>query len=158
MFDFLLLLAENANEPKFDENFVKWLAGFLVVGYAPLLLFLKLLLAQRKELLENQIKEANARNTLTESIRKELEGEIRKRFLGVIQKKDEEIEEQDSELKEMRVERLHMLAKQIEDGHDQEASLEKVTQQFNSALSSFQPIVEQAVDVLEYYRRKRERH
>ena len=156
--DFLFLIAEGkAASSVIDENFVKWLAGFLVAGYAPLLYYLKQLLAQRKELLEKQIDAAETRMTLTESIRKELEGEIRERFLGVIQEKDKDNDEIEQEIKEMRRERLQMLTQQIEDGHRQEKSLSKVSEDYNELVQELKPLISENVDVLQYYRNKRER-
>lgn len=159
--DFLNLIAEAAKEPAttmFDMAFVKWLAGFLVAGYAPLLYYLKGLLDQRKKLLEDQVVAANERSGLTEKIRKELEDEIRKRFMGIISVKDAEIEKHEAELNEMRRERLHMLTKQIEDGHKQETSLEKCTEDYNELVEEFKPLLRECVKLLHYYKKKREGH
>jgi hypothetical protein len=142
----------------FDMGFVKWLAGFLVAGYAPLLYYLKGLLDQRKELLEKQVVNAEARATMTEEIRKEIEGEIRERFLGVIKEKDDKIDEQEDELKAARADKLRMLAKQIEDGHKQEKHLEGVTDDYRDLVDELKPVIVENVEVLQYYRRKRERN
>jgi hypothetical protein len=158
--DFLFLIAEAAKEASstvIDENFVKWLAGFLVAGYAPILFFLKQLLDQRKTLLEGQVKDANTRAGLTETIRKELEGEIRKRYQKVIDDKDANFDKIEVEVKQMRVDKLHMLTKQIEDGHLQEKSLADLSEDYNEALRELKPVLSENVEVLQYYRTKRER-
>jgi hypothetical protein len=158
--DFLYLLAEGAKlttPQALDEDFVKWLAGFLVAGYLPLLIFLKQLLEQRKSLLEGQVVDANTRAGMTETIRKELEEEIRKRYQKVIKDKDADYDKIEIEVKLMRVEKLHMLTKQIEDGHLQEKSLNQLSEDYNEALSELKPILSENVEVLQYYRTKRER-
>jgi hypothetical protein len=158
--DFLYLIAEGAKSVPstvIDENFVKWLAGFLVAGYAPLLFFLKQLLDQRKTLLEGQVADANTRAGMTEEIRKELEDEIRKRYQKVIEDKDVDYDKIEVEVKEMRVEKLYMLTKQIEDGHLQEKALSQLSEDYNEALSELKPVLSENVEVLQYYRTKRER-
>ena len=158
--DFLLLLADGAagkTSTTFDMEFVKWLAGFLVAGYLPLLYYLKGLLDQRKDLLEKQIQDSETRNTLTEKIRKEIESEVRGRFMGVIGEKDAKISVLEADLSNMRVERLSMLSKQIEDAHKQEKSLEDLSENYEDLIKMFEPILKEAVEVLTYYRRKRER-
>tara|TARA_R110000824_G_scaffold179394_4_gene359622 strand:+ start:223 stop:705 length:483 start_codon:yes stop_codon:yes gene_type:complete len=158
--DFLLLLADGAADKAntmFDMEFVKWLAGFLVAGYLPLLYYLKGLLDQRKDLLEKQVEDAEARNTLTEKLRKEIEEEVRGRFVDVVSKKDIKLLAQEEELKAMRVERLNMLGKQIEDAHKQEKALEDVSENYEDLVKIFKPILKESVEVLSYYRKKRER-
>ena len=159
--DFLLLLAEGAaakSNTMFDMEFVKWLAGFLVAGYLPLLYYLKGLLDQRKALLEKQIEDAETRNTLTEKLRKEIEEEVRGRFVDVVSKKDIKLLAQEEELKAMRVERLNMLGKQIEDAHRQEKALEDGSGNYEDLIRIFEPILKENVEVLSYYRKKRERN
>jgi hypothetical protein len=155
----ILPLAQAAEKAStmFDMGFVKWLAGFLVAGYAPLLYYLKGLLDQRKELLEKQVVDSEARSIMTEKIRKEIEGEVRERWRSVVETKDKELSTQEDELKSMRADKLKMLAEQIEDGHRQEKHLAGVTDDYRDLVDALHPIIVESVDVLQYYRRKRER-
>jgi len=156
LFWFPLAAGPTANT-MFDMEFVKWLAGFLIAGYGPLLYYMKTLLDERKNLLETQLKHSEDRSTMTETIRKVIEGEIRARFLSVIEEKDERLKEQEEELKLARARELKMLTKQIEDAHKQESALEGVSEDYSGLAQTLKPILAECVELLNYYRQRREK-
>ena len=152
-------VAVATDKAAFGEDFVKWLALLLSGGYVPMFVFIKSLLDQRNDLLQKQIDEAPANAARNESIRRDIETEIRSRYSDIIKAKDVEITALDSDIREMRAEKYRMLEAQIEDAKKQDKGLRDLTNDYKSLVEDhIGVLIKRNVDVLEYYQRKREKN
>lgn len=148
--DMLSLLAEASQQPLITESFLKWVVGGMSIAIVGLAAYIKALNSERKDYLQKQIDEAPSK-------RNEIEGALRGRYQAVIDKKDEEIEKLEADIKDLHIERLQFLQLQIEDAKKQEKGLEELTEDYNNLIQGLKPLIQNNVEVLDYYRQRRER-
>ena len=148
--DLLFLLADATQQPLITESFLKWVVGGMSVAILGLCAYIKTLTKERKDYLQKQIDDAPEK-------RNSIENALRERYQVVIGKKDEEIEKLEGEVKGLHGERLKLLQLQIEDAKKQEKGLQDLSEDYNNLISDLKPLIENNVEVLTYYRKRRER-
>lgn len=141
---FIELLADS-NAPLITESFLKWVVGGMALGYVGLVTYIKALVAKNHEILGSY---NNQRN--------EIENPLRDRYTKILDQKDGEIDKLESEIARLYQERLEILKAQIEDSKKQEYSLAELSRDYNELVDHIIPLIENNVDLLNYYRDRRE--
>jgi cell division protein FtsN len=147
----LILAAADSGQPLITESFLKWVVGGMGGAIGVLAKYTKSLIDQRNSYLEEQVDNAD-------KSRAAIEEEVRNRFLPVISDKDEEIKRLESEVDKLTEEKIKFLKAQIEDAKQQDKGLVEVTEDYKNLIDGhLLPVLRSNIDVLEYYKQKRER-
>jgi hypothetical protein len=163
--DILYLLAGAKDSPLITESFLKWVCGFMGAAIVALFAYVREIIKEQKADLKKQIEDAPDRN-------KNIEEPIRARYVELIEDKETKIVGMEKELTGLRVERLQFLQSQIEDAKLQEKGFAELSEDYNALVTDhIEPLLAQSIqdkeklvevirrctEVLEYYRRRRER-
>ena len=131
------------------ESFLKWVCGGMGGAIIGLCIYIKSLLDKREVQFQKQVDDEKA-------LRREVETDVRNRFLSVIAGKDKEIDEAGAEVRRMREEKFAMLEAQVRDGTRQQLGFEELSKDYETLVKIMEPLVGENIKVLNYYRERRE--